>query len=145
MKLILLENVKNLGFKGEVVEVSEGYARNFLFPQHLAVEASDTALRQVKEREQAAEKKEKKEVKVERKIASELDGEEVTIQAKSEKGTLFAAVGPKDVAKALKAKGFKVDVKWITFEPKKEAGTYEALVQFPAGFESTVSVLIETE
>ena len=57
MKLILLEDVKSLGFKGEVVDVSEGYARNFLFPQHLAVEATDDTLKERKDREKSAAKK----------------------------------------------------------------------------------------
>lgn len=144
MKLILLEDVKGHGHKGDVVNVSEGYARNFLFPQHLAVEATAEALRQMKEREQSAKRKVKKTEKAERKLATEIDGIEVVISAKSEGGKLFAAVTAKDVAKALKKEKFKVPVEQITFEPKKEIGTYEATVTFPSGFDATVSVVIET-
>lgn len=144
MKLILLEDVKKLGFKGDVVDVSEGYARNFLFPQHLAVEATEEKLNEMKAREKASVKKVKKAEKEEKRLAAAIDGQEILIEAKADGGKLFAAIGPKDVAKALKDKGFKVNKEYIEFEPKKETGAYEALVNFPSGFEATVSVVIES-
>ena len=145
MKLILLEDVKTLGKKGEVVETAEGYARNFLFPQHLALEASPTALRELAAMKDAGKRKESKAVAAEKKLAAAVDGMEVLIEAKANEGTLYAAVGSKDIAKALKAEGEKVDVEWIEFAPQKEPGTYEAVVNFPSGFEATVTVVIEAK
>lgn len=145
MKVILLEDVKSLGFKGAVVEVSEGYARNFLFPQHLAVEATDSTLRQKDEQEKSAARKVKKAEKEEKKLASAIDGEEIVIEAKADGGKLFAAITAKDIAKALKDKGHSVAKEFIEFEPKKETGSFEAIVSFPSGFDATIHVIIESK
>jgi large subunit ribosomal protein L9 len=143
MKVILLEDVKAQGKKGEVVEVSEGYARNFLFPQHLGLEASPAALAQLEAQKKALKNKEKKADKAERQLAAELDGQEVIIEAKADAGKLYAAIGPKDIAKALKAAGYSVSADLITFAPQKEIGSFEAVVEFESGFEATVNVIIE--
>ena len=143
MKVILLEDVKNHGLKGEVVNVSEGYARNFLFPQHLAVEATDKSLNERKQQENREATKARKEEKKSKELAKKIDGQEVVIQAKSEGGSLFAAVTEKQIAKALKEEGFVVDKKYIQFAGVKEAGEYEASVELPGGFEATITVIIE--
>ena len=85
MKLILLEDVKNLGREGDIVEVSEGYARNFLFPQHLAVEATPQAIEQKKEREQSAVRKIKKADKEAQKIVHSVDGVEAVVKVKAKR------------------------------------------------------------
>jgi large subunit ribosomal protein L9 len=143
MKLILLEDVKKLGHEGDVVDVSEGYARNFLFPQHLAVEATEQALQQKKEREQAAARKEKKADKKARQLAADLDGREVVIKAKADDGKLYAAVTPKDISKALKEQEIKVKSDLIAFAAVKEIGTYEATVSLPNAFDAKITVVIE--
>lgn len=143
MKVILLEDVKSHGVKGDVVEVSEGYARNFLFPQHLAVEANEKTIREKEDKERASARRSKKEDEVQKKLAKAVDGVEVIIQEKAEKGKLYGSVGVKEVAKALKSMKHKVDPEWIEFEPKKEVGEYEAQVNFPSGFEATLTIIIE--
>lgn len=145
MKVILLADVKSLGREGDVVDVSEGYARNFLFPQHKAVEATEGTLRQKDEKEKSAARKVKKAEKEEKALATSIDGQEVIIEAKADGGKLFAAVTAKDIAKALKEKELKVSDKFIAFEPQKEVGTYEAAVNFPSGFDATVRVVIEAK
>ena len=145
MKVILLEDVKNVGLKGEVVDVSEGYARNFLFPQHLGVEASQDKLREKDQQEKSAAKKVKKAEQVEKKLAHDLDGVEVILQEKADKGTLYGAVGPKEISKGLKGLGHKVDASLIEFEPRKEVGTYEATVAFESGFDATLTIIIEAK
>lgn len=145
MKVILLEDVKSLGLKGDVVEVSEGYAMNFLFPQHMAVEATEGALKEKESREKAASARVKKEEKEEKKLAARLDGFELIIAAKADAGKLYAAVGKKEIAQGLKDAGYKVDPKWIDFKPAKELGASEAVVNFPSGFEATVNVVIEAK
>lgn len=144
MQVILLQDVKNIGRKGQVIDVAEGYARNFLFPQHLGLEASPKALKQLKDQEMAGERKEKKEEKIEKQLAAELDGEEVIISGKADKGKLYAAITAKDVAKALKELGHKVSADIIKFQPVKDIGTYEARLEFETGFEATVAVVIES-
>jgi len=145
MKVILLDDVKKLGHQGDIVDVSEGYARNFLFPQHKAVEATEASLRQKDEQQKAVVRKVKKGELEEKKLAAVVDGAEVIIQAKADGGKLFAAITKKDIAKVLKEKGHKISKDYIAFEPEKETGMYEAIVSFPSGFEATISVVIESK
>ncbi len=143
MKLILLEDVKGHGSVGDVVDVSEGYARNFLFPQHLAVEATEHAIKQQKEKANAAVKRSKKGEQEEKQLAKSLDGVEVLIQEKAEGTTLYGSVGAKEVAAELKKMGHKVKSDFIDFESKKEIGTYETVVTFPSGFDANITIIIE--
>ncbi|PIX62003.1 50S ribosomal protein L9 [Candidatus Uhrbacteria bacterium CG_4_9_14_0_2_um_filter_41_50] len=143
MKLILLEDVKNLGREGDIVEVSEGYARNFLFPQHLAVEATPQAIEQKKEREQSAVRKIKKADKEAQKIVHSVDGVEAVVKVKANKGKLYAAVTDKDVLVALKEQGFKLPKEAeVEFSPKKEIGTSDATVSI-GDYEAGITVTIE--
>ena len=145
MQVILLDDVRALGRKGTVVDVPQGYAMNFLFPQHLAVEASTKKLAQKEEQEQTAKRRSKKEETQEKALAAKLDGVEVVIVAKAEKGTLYAAVGPKQVKEALKEQGYKVDEDVIEMQPTKEIGSHEVTLSFPSGFEALVNVIIEAK
>ncbi|MEK7105188.1 MAG: 50S ribosomal protein L9 [Patescibacteria group bacterium] len=142
MKVVLLKDVKTLGLEGAVVEVSEGYARNFLFAQNLAVQASPQAIAAAKQKKERVSAKEKKELTSARKLAAKLDGFEVTVVAKmTDKGTLFGAVSPKDIAKALKAKGFDVEPEWITIQKSiKDTGSHRLTLDLPQGLETEIVV-----
>ncbi|MFH1611004.1 MAG: 50S ribosomal protein L9, partial [Patescibacteria group bacterium] len=102
MKVILLQNVKNVGNQGDVKEVVEGYARNFLFPQHLAVEATEHSIRQQEEKKKAASNKEKKHEKMDKQMIAKIDGAEVLISAKADNGKLYASITARDVVQGLK-------------------------------------------
>lgn len=143
MKIILLEDVKSHGRKGDLVEVSEGYARNFLFPQHLAIEATKTSLYEKEAREKSVQKRSKKQEDAEKRKAKVLDGFEVIISVKTDNGSLYSAVGTKEISLALKERGHKIDPDMIEFESKKELGTFEAIINFPSGYDAAVSVVIE--
>lgn len=143
MQVILLEDVKAHGRKGEIVEVSEGYARNFLFPAHLGIEATAASVSAMKEKEESGKRKAKRTEKEDKKQAAALDGLEVVVQAKSDGGKLFAAVGPKAVREALKDMGYKVDEEQIEMTPMKDVGTTEAIINFDSGYEATVTVVVE--
>lgn len=143
MQVILLEDVKAHGRKGEIVEVSEGYARNFLFPAHLGIEATAASVSAMKEKEESGRRKAKRTEKEDKKQAAALDGLEVVVQAKSDGGKLFAAVGPKAVREALKDMGYKVDEEQIEMTPMKDVGTAEAIINFDSGYEATVTVVVE--
>jgi len=147
MKVVLLKNVKEIGLEGTVVEVSEGYARNFLFPQNLAVQASEQAIKAAQDKKVRVAKKEKKELVGTKKMAAKLDGVEVLIKAKvNEKGSLFGAVNPKEIVKALKAQGFVIEPEWILIsEPIKEIGKRRLIVDLPHGLEAEIEVIIEKE
>lgn len=143
MKVILMEDVKNHGVKGDVVEVSEGYARNFLFPQHLAVEANEKTVKEKEDRERAVLRRIKKEDEAQKKLAKSIDGREVVLQEKADHGKLYGSIGPKEIVKVLKAMECKVNPDWIDFAPKKEAGEYEAIINFPSGYEAKITIIIE--
>jgi large subunit ribosomal protein L9 len=146
MQVILMSDVKALGRRGQVVNVSDGYALNFLFPQNLAVQATGSSLQRMAEQEAKAARVAKKGESEARKLASRLEGFEVLLQEKaSEGGTFFAAVGAKAVAAALKRAGFGVSEEEIEMDSMKEPGEQEALVNLPNGFEAHIRVIVESK
>jgi len=146
MKVILMTDVKALGRRGAVVNVSDGYALNFLFPQNLAVQATAQAIQRMRDQEDKAVRVVKKGETEARKLASRLDGYELVFREKaSEAGTLFAAVTAKSVAAALKKAGFAITADQVEMEPAKEPGERNILVNFPHGFEATIKLIIESK
>jgi large subunit ribosomal protein L9 len=134
MKLLLLKDVDGLGKPGDVVNVSPGYARNFLLPRHLASEPTAQALRRVEaERRRGAREVEKLRKEGEE-IAKSLENCSVNIPARAgEGGHLFGSVGAAEIAKALAADGRKVDAAWLQLErPIKDVGIYDVPVVVPA-------------
>lgn len=132
MKLILKENVPNLGYKDDVVEVKDGYGRNYLIPQGKAVIASVGALRQLEEdNKQRAHKLAKIKADAEE-AAKAIEGISLTIGAKtSSTGTIFGSVNSIQIAEALEKLGHNIDRKLISIkETIKEVGKYSAVVKF---------------
>jgi large subunit ribosomal protein L9 len=108
MEILLREDVENLGKMGEVVEVADGYARNYLLPRDLGVEVSESNLEQVHRAREAREEREKKERERVDELAEELEGFVCLIEARAtDKGHLFGSVTAGDVAKALEENGFE--------------------------------------
>lgn len=131
MKIILKEDVANLGYKDDVVEVKNGYGRNYLIPQGKAILATPSALKVLAENlKQRAHKIAKIKADAEA-IAATLAGVSLTIPAKvSETGTIYGSVSNIQVAEALEAKGHKVDRKIISIkETVKQVGQYVATVR----------------
>lgn len=130
MEVILKENIKNLGFKNDIVKVKPGYGRNYLIPQGLAVMATKGNVRMLEENlKQAAHKAEKiKNAAVE--LAAAIGDTLLTIKAKvGESGKIFGKVTALQVSDALKEKGFEVDRKKISFEEEiKTLGQYHAVL-----------------
>lgn len=128
MKVILLSDVKSLGHKGDVVEVAEGYARNYLIPKGLAKEATGGSLRElqaIKEKQQAREKEQLEQAK---QLAAKLHGQAVRITSKAgDKGRLFGSVTNKEVAEAIAAQ-FQVDIDRRKIELKE---AIKALGEYP--------------
>ena len=145
MKVILLENVASLGKQDAVVEVSDGHAQNFLFPQNLAVPATEEALRNMKERETIAKKQSQKAIVAMGKVAEKLDGYEITIEEKvNEDGVLYAAITKKMIAKALKKAGFEIEEEMVQLsEPLKSPGTKTLTIELPFNFDAEVRLTIE--
>ncbi len=145
MKVILLEDVKTLGKQDQIVEVSDGHARNFLFPQNLAVSATEEGLRKIKDRETIAKKQSQKAIVAIGKVAERLDGHELFLEEKvNEDGVLYAAVTKKTIAKALKKAGFEVHEEMVDLkEPIKNPGTKTITIELPFDFEAEIRLTIE--
>lgn len=132
MKIILKEDVRGLGYKDDVVEVRDGYGRNYLIPQHKAVVATESALKVLAENQrQRAHKLAQIKADAEA-AAAALEGVALTIGAKtSATGTIFGSVNAIQIAEALEKLGHNVDRKLITIkETIKEVGNYTATIQF---------------
>ena len=132
MKLILKKNVAELGYKDDVVEVKDGYGRNYLIPQGKAIIASNAALKQLAEdQRQRAHKLAKIKEEAEN-AAKALEGLKLVIGAKtSSTGTIFGSVNVLQIAEALSKAGHEVDRKLIFLkEPVKEVGSYKATIKF---------------
>ncbi len=144
MKVILTQDVKNLGKKGEMVSTSDGYARNFLFPRKLAVEANAQSLTELKNREASQNHK----IEVEKAAASDsaakINGKTIKITAKAgTNGRLFGSVTAKEIAENIK-KQFSVDVdkRKITCDDIKAFGTYPVQAKFYQGITADFFVMV---
>ncbi|MBQ8228964.1 MAG: 50S ribosomal protein L9 [Clostridia bacterium] len=144
MKVILTQDVKNLGKKGEMVTTTDGYARNFLFPRKLATEANAQAMTELKNREDSQNHKIKVEKEAATAAAEKLSGKTVKITAKAgQGGRLFGSVTAKEVAETIKKDfGISVDKRKITVSDIKAFGTYKAQAKFYQGITADFSVMV---
>lgn len=127
MKVILLQDVKALGKKGDVAEVNDGYARNFLIPKKLVMEATKNALNERKQKMANEEKRLAEEKAAALALCKELSGKEVEVPVKCNGGKMYGSVTTQDVADALTKVGYSVDKKKITLhETIKTLGVFNA-------------------
>lgn len=143
MKVILTNNVESLGAKGDVVEVSDGYARNYLVPKKLAVKASTGALRQAEAMRDARIAAEAKELDEARELANSLAGTRVVVAARAgDAGNLFGSIGASDVAAAIvKFTGVEIDKRIVAIDdPIKEIGLHEITLRPHTEVEVTVTL-----
>src|SRR5271154_5918179 len=140
MQIILQEDVEKLGTRGQVVEVAAGYARNFLLPRKLALEASPGNMKRLERMRATVAKKEASEKGDAQKLAELLAGVSLEFARKAgESDQLFGSVTSADISEALAAKGFTIDKRKITLaEPIKVVGEYEIPIKLHR--EVTVSV-----
>lgn len=132
MKLILTKDVPELGKKGDVVDVADGYARNYLVPKRLAVKASSGALRQAEAMRQARLEAERRAREEAQRLAQTLTGTRVVVAARAgDEGRLFGSIGIGDVAKAVtRFTGIEVDRKIVVLDqPIKEIGLHEVTLR----------------
>lgn len=144
MKVILLADVKGKGKKGELCNVSDGYARNFLFPKNLAIEADSAAMAELKSREAAAAHHKKEEIDAAKATAAKLEGKSVTIKAKAGAGgRLFGSVTSKEIAEQVKQElGIAVDRKKMTVADIKNFGEYTAEIKLYVGITAKITVKV---
>jgi large subunit ribosomal protein L9 len=142
-KLILIKDVDGVGAAGQVVQVSDGYARNFLLPKHFAVNASDGALKNAEAANKAREETERRGRDAAQLIATQLVGTRVVIAAQAgDEGKLFGSIGVADVVEGVqKFTGIELDRKTVRLaEPIKTIGRHEAIIKLHSDVEFPLSL-----
>ena len=146
MKVILLEDVKGLGKADDIVDVSDGYGRNFLIKKGAALEATPANLNSVRVKKNALAERSKREREEAQAIGAKLQGQTIAMNMKSgEGGKLYGAVTAMDIAGALSDAGFSVDKKNITIaNPIKSAGTFEVNVKLHTDVTVQIVIAVKT-
>lgn len=143
MQVILLQKVAGLGQTDDIKEVADGYARNFLFPRHLAVQASAQAVHDLSARQKRAAKDGERELHEQQTLAEKIDGLEIELTERtSDKGQLYAAVNPIRVTEALLKKGYTVKKEQVIMKPIKTVGTHPVKIKFRHGLEAEIVVTV---
>ncbi|GBE03871.1 MAG TPA: 50S ribosomal protein L9 [Nitrospirae bacterium] len=146
MKVILKEDVDNLGDMGNVVEVKNGYGRNYLIPRDLAVEANTKNIKQLEHQKKLLQSKIKKAKMEGEELSEKISAISISIEVKSgEEGKLFGSVTSKDIAEAIAAQGIEIDKRKINLqEPIKRLGEYEISVRVRQDVIATVKLEVKS-
>ena len=144
MKVILNQDVKGLGKKGELLNTSDGYARNFLFPRKLAAEANSQAMTELQNRENSKKHKIAVETQEAKDAAAKIEGKIIKVTAKAgQGGRLFGSVTSKEIAAEMKNQfGIDIDRRKITVNDIKAFGTYPATVKLYQGVTAEFKVAV---
>jgi large subunit ribosomal protein L9 len=148
MRLILREEVDNLGKRGQIVNVSRGFARNYLLPQRLAMEVTDSNLRLIEKEKKVYEARLAKEKEEAETIARALAPVRLAFRRKvhGEGQDLYGSVSLADLAEALEAKGFRLEKRKILLhEPLKTLGEFPVSVKLHPEVTTSITVLVEKE
>ena len=146
MDVILLQDVKALGKKGQIVKASDGYARNFLFPKKLGVEATPKNLNELKLQKAAEAKREQELLKAAQQLAAKFEGKTVTVPIKiGENGRVFGSVSVKEISEAIKEQlGLEIDKKKITLPIAiKNEGVVHAAIRLHPQVSAELEVKVE--
>ncbi|MCD8068541.1 MAG: 50S ribosomal protein L9 [Lachnospiraceae bacterium] len=146
MKIILLQDEKKLGKKGDIVEVSEGYARNFILPKKIGVEANARNMNDLKLQKASQEKRAKEQLEAAQALAAQIGDKTVTVSMKAgENGKTFGSISTKEIAAALKDQhGIEVDKKKIVLpEAIKTFGIFDVAVKLHPQVAGTIRVKVE--
>jgi large subunit ribosomal protein L9 len=145
MKVLLKQDVAKIGKKGQILDVKEGYARNFLIPSGLAVEASGGAMKQIEEEKRASDRHKAKEKEEAQDLAKKIEAVSILLKHKAgEEGRLFGSITSAEVAEALKQKNFNIDKKKIVLEePIRLVGDYEVKIKLHPEVAAHLNVRVE--
>ena len=144
MKVILKADVKGTGKKGDIVEVSDGYGKNFLVKKGLAEIATASGINEVTQKKAAAEFHKAEEVKAMKELAAKLNGQNVSVKIKvGENGKMFGSVTTHNVASALSEKGFDIDKKKIRMDTVKTLGSFSAEIRLMENVSAKITVSVE--
>jgi large subunit ribosomal protein L9 len=144
IKLLLKESIKNVGRVGDVVEVSPGYARNYLLPNDLAVQPTPGNIKKVEERRKEIEKMERERREQQAALLKQLEGVEVTLERRAnENGHLFGSVSATDIAKALQAQGYNIEPEDVNLPGKLDRiEKYNVRIKFAEDLATEVKVWV---
>ena len=147
MKVILLQDVKGQGKKGEVKDVNEGYARNFLIKKGLAEIATASKLNDMAQKKSAADFHKAEEIKATKLLAEEIKGKTFIVKIKAgQNGKVFGSVTGANISDALSAAGYAIDKKKIIVpQPIKTLGTYDIDLKLMEGITSKIIIVVEGE
>lgn len=144
MKVILQKDIANLGDAGDIKEVAEGYARNYLIPKNLVLVANESSKKAMEHQKKLIRIKKDKRKKASETLADSMKGVELVIAAQvGEEGKLFGSITSMDIAKGLAEKGFAVDKRKILLDaPIKHEGEFNISVKLDEGLSTTVKVTV---
>ncbi|MEK7664764.1 MAG: 50S ribosomal protein L9 [Patescibacteria group bacterium] len=147
MKVILLQDVTDLGKKYEIKEVKSGYARNFLLPQKLAKPATKQAVKWLADQKEIIEKQAEEDLKKIQETASGIDGAEISISVKvGEGGQLFESINQQKIVEKLKEMGFEIKKSQIALQnPIKELGEFPVKINLEHNLEAEITLIITEE
>jgi large subunit ribosomal protein L9 len=144
IKLLLKESIKNVGKVGDIVEVSSGYARNYLLPRDLAVEPTPNNVKKIETRRKEIERLEADKKEAQRAMIAKLQGVEVTLERRAnEQGHLFGSVSATDIAKSLQAQGYEVGADDVVLPGRlDQINNYTVKVRFAEDLETDLKVWV---
>jgi large subunit ribosomal protein L9 len=147
MRILLCEDIRGLGWLGDVVDVNDGYARNYLLPQGFGKPATDANLRAIAKEKAVRAEQRKLEAEKLQKVAEAVDGAEAVVAAKAnELGVLFGSVGPAQIAQNLRDQGFEVADEDVALgEHLKNVGTAQVKLKFANEMTANISVVVVPE
>jgi len=147
MRVILQKDIHNLGDAGDIKEVADGYARNYLLPNKMVIVANESSKKAIDHQDRLIKIKKEKRKKNSEKIAESFSGLEITIPVQiGEEGKLFGSITSIDIAKKLKEAGHEVDKRKILLaEPIKQIGEYEITIKLEEGLTANVKVIVDKE
>lgn len=145
MQIILLQDIKNIGKKGQIKNVPDGYARNFLLAKKLAAVATATVVAGVKLEEEKKQKQLEIEKQNIRKLAEALDGKRIVIKTKAKNGKLFGSITAKEISMAIRKIGLAVPEKVIDAGHIRNLGEKKITIDFDHGVKANIILAVEQE
>jgi large subunit ribosomal protein L9 len=147
MKIILVKDVENLGSAGDIVDVADGYGRNFLIPRNLAVVANTRNVKMLEHQKRMVEAKVNKDAEKAKTLVDKIEGQEVLVRAKvGEEGKLFGSITSGDIVEELEKLGFDIDRKQIVLDSAiKSVGEFRTKVRVSSGHFAEIIVTVAPE
>jgi len=146
MKIVLLQDVKNIGKKGDVKEIANGYALNFILPKKLGAQATSEAVEKAEEEKAQKAQQEKESTEKDKALAKKLENLEIKLQAKEKGGKLFGSITSKNIAQELKKHDFDIPEKCIKLEEViKKIGAYKVSINLNPDIKIQLTLKIESQ